>query len=108
MTGSGSPSILANMMPAIEHHVEWISDCITHCRETKCNRIEASDDAEEAWVAQTNELASHTLFPTCNSWYLGANILGKPRIFMPYLGFQRYLIACEEIVNNSYKGFSLS
>ncbi|USG61279.1 NAD(P)/FAD-dependent oxidoreductase [Sneathiella marina] len=108
ITGPGSPSVLANMMPAIEHHVEWISDCINHCRDTNCNRVEASNDAEEAWVAQTNELASHTLFPTCNSWYLGANIPGKPRIFMPYLGFQRYLAACEEIVNEGYKGFSLS
>jgi cyclohexanone monooxygenase len=108
ITGPGSPSVLANMMPAIEHHVEWISDCINYCQDRNYESVEAVAEAEQKWVKQTNRLASDTLFPTCNSWYLGANIPGKPRIFMPYLGFQRYLNTCEEVVNQGYKGFSFA
>ncbi|PHQ70048.1 MAG: cyclohexanone monooxygenase [Sneathiella sp.] len=108
VTGPGSPSVLANMMPAIEHHVEWIADCIDHLRTMKQRCIEAQPDAEENWVRQTNEIADRTLFPTCNSWYLGANIPGKPRVFMPYLGFQRYLEECEQVVADGYAGFTLA
>jgi len=108
VTGPGSPSVLANMMPAIEHHVEWIADCIDHLRTASRASIEAEDDAEEDWVHQTNEIADRTLFPTCNSWYLGANIPGKPRVFMPYLGFERYLEECEQVVASGYKGFKMA
>lgn len=106
VTGPGSPSVLANMMPAIEHHVEWIADCLIYMRNSGSQEIEALEKAEENWVNHTNEIAANSLFPSCNSWYLGANIPGKPRIFMPYLGFQRYLEVCEDVVENGYKGFS--
>src|SRR4051794_9644888 len=86
LTGPGSPCVLSNMMTSIEQHVEWVSDTIAYLREHGIDRIEASKDAEDAWVDHVNEVAGYTLFPAANSWYLGANVPGKPRIFMPYLG----------------------
>ena len=71
-------------------------------------RIEANAAAEDAWVAHVNEVAGRTLFPSCNSWYLGANIPGKPRVFMPYLGFPAYVQRCNEVERNGYEGFRLS
>ena len=71
------------------------------------SRIEASTDAEEAWVAHVNDVANATLFPSCNSWYLGANIPGKPRVFMPYLGFLTYCEKCDDVAAKSYEGFEL-
>ena len=71
-------------------------------------RIDATVEAEQAWVAHVNEVADETLFPTCNSWYVGANIPGKPRVFMPYLGFPPYVEKCNEVAANDYEGFALT
>ena len=107
ITGPGSPSVLANMIPGIEQHVNWIADCIEHMRERGLGRIEATPEAEADWVRHVNEIADRTIYPTCNSWYVGANIPGKPRVFMPYLGFPRYVAKCERVVANGYEGFRL-
>ncbi len=108
ITGPGSPSVLSNMLPSIEQHVNWIADCIAYMRERNLERIDASVEAEQAWVAHVNEVADETLFPTCNSWYVGANIPGKPRVFMPYLGYPQYVEKCKEVVSNQYEGFTLT
>ncbi len=107
VTGPGSPSVLANMIPAIEQHVEWITACIAHLRERGVATIQPTREAEDAWVEHVNEVADATLFPHCNSWYLGANVPGKPRVFMPYLGFPAYVAKCEEVVARGYEGFAL-
>ena len=108
VTGPGSPSVLTNMVPAIEQHVEWIADCIEHMRRNGYRRIEATQPAEDQWVAHVNEMASFTLFPTCNSWYLGANVPGKPRVFMPYISFPLYVEKCDAVAANGYEGFAFA
>ncbi len=108
VTGPGSPSVLSNMIPSIEQHVNWIADCIGHLEQRGLKRIEATREAEESWVAHVNEVADETLYPSCNSWYLGANVPGKPRVFMPYLGFPPYVEKCDEVASNGYEGFLLS
>ncbi len=107
ITGPGSPSVLSNMVPSIEQHVDFIGDFLTHMQERGAARVDPEPDAEAAWVAHVNEVGDATLFPTCNSWYLGANIPGKPRVFMPYLGFLAYCEKCDEVAANDYAGFSL-
>ncbi len=106
ITGPGSPSVLSNMLPSIEQHVNWIADCIDWLRERRLARIEATVAAEEAWVEHVNEVANGSLYPTCNSWYLGANVPGKPRVFMPYLGFPPYVQKCDEVAAKGYEGFA--
>ena len=108
ITGPGSPSVLTNMVPSIEQHVEWIADCIQYLREHELARIEATVEAEDAWVEHVNEVAGGSLYPSCNSWYLGANVPGKPRVFMPYLGFPPYVQKCNEVAEKGYEGFALS
>ena len=108
ITGPGSPSVLSNMVPSIEQHVNWITDCIAYMSEHGYTRIEARPDSQDAWVEHVNEIASVTLFPSCNSWYLGANVPGKPRVFMPYYGFQPYVEKCDEVAAKGYEGFALS
>ena len=109
ITGPGSPSVLANMIVAIEQHVEWIGDCLQYLRENSISTIEASGGAETRWVRLVNKIANQTLFPSgCNSWYTGANIPGKPRIFMPYLGYPSYVEKCELVASAGYRGFELS
>ncbi len=108
ITGPGSPSVLTNMVPSIEQHVEWIADCIGYLRDHGLTRIEATSEAEDAWVDHVNEIASQTLYPKGNSWYLGSNVPGKPRVFMPYLGFPPYVQKCNEVAENGYEGFALS
>lgn len=108
ITGPGSPSVLSNMLPSIEQHVEWIADCIGYMRDRGFAAIEASAQAEEEWVIHVGEVAGGTLYPTCNSWYLGANVPGKPRVFMPYLGFPPYVEKCDAVAANKYEGFELS
>ena len=111
VTGPGSPSVLCNMLVAIEQHINWISDCISHMEGNGLSQIEPTEQAEEQWVVQVNQVAEGTMYtaPSCNSWYLGANIPGKPRIFMPYVGgYPQYKARCDEIVANGYEGFSLS
>lgn len=110
ITGPGSPSVLSNMIVSIEQHVEWIDDCIGYLQANDFAAIEPSVEAENAWIEHVNEVASGTIFtaPTCNSWYLGANVPGKPRIFMPYVGgVGTYRQKCEEIAANGYEGFVL-
>jgi cyclohexanone monooxygenase len=109
ITGPGSPSVKMNMIYAIEQHVEWVVDCIDHLRSQDLDRIEPTKNAQEDWVEHTREVAEATLMPEANSWYVGANIPGKPRVFMPYFGgFERYWQLCEEIVADGYRGFDLS
>ncbi|HVZ09947.1 flavin-containing monooxygenase [Rhodopila sp.] len=110
ITGPGSPSVLTNMPVAIEQHADWISDCITYMRAKGLDRIEATPEAMTRWVAQVNEAGNATLLPMAkHSWYLGANIPGKPRVFMPYAGgMTRYRQICEAIAANGYEGFALT
>jgi cyclohexanone monooxygenase len=106
ITGPGSPSVLTNMIPTIEQHVEWIADCLCRLRERKLRRIEALPDAEAAWVSHVTETADRSLRPSCNSWYVGANVPGKPRVFMPYMGgMPAYRKKCEAVAANGYEGF---
>ncbi|MBT5572324.1 MAG: NAD(P)/FAD-dependent oxidoreductase [Alphaproteobacteria bacterium] len=107
ITGPGSPSVLTNMIPSIEQHVDWISDCLTHMRINGVSRIEPELDAQEEWVAHVNEIADLSMRSTCSSWYLGSNVDGKPRIFMPYIGgFPAYVRKCNEVVEAGYAGFA--
>ena len=109
ISGPGSPSVLSNMLPSIEQHVRWVADCIEYVRDRNLAGVEATLDAENEWTAHVNDVAGETLFPTCNSWYLGVNIPGKPRIFMPYIGgFPAYREKCDEVAANGYEGFALS
>ncbi|MFP5460471.1 MAG: flavin-containing monooxygenase [Gammaproteobacteria bacterium] len=105
VSGPGSPSVLTNMIVSIEQHVEWISDCIAYMRANGHRAIEATPEAEEGWVAHVNAVADRTLFPGCNSWYLGANVPGKPRVFMPLIGFPDYVAKCDQVAARGYEGF---
>ena len=108
ITGPGSPSVLSNMPVSIEQHVEWIADTIDDMNERGLDLIEADPQAEADWVAHVNEIASMTMFPLADSWYLGANIPGKPRVFMPYSGgVGAYREKCDEVRANDYEGFVL-
>jgi cation diffusion facilitator CzcD-associated flavoprotein CzcO len=107
VSGPGSPSVLINMVVSAEHHIDWIADAVAHITATGHRTIEATDDAAHAWVAHVNAVAGMTLFPTCNSWYLGANVPGKPRVFMPLLGFPPYADKCAQVAENGYDGFTL-
>jgi cation diffusion facilitator CzcD-associated flavoprotein CzcO len=110
ITGPGSPSVLCNMPVAIEQHADWIADCIAYLRAKGLERIEARPEAVEKWIAEVNEVANRTLLPLAkHSWYLGANIPGKPRVFMPYAGGMiRYREICESVAARDYEGFVLS
>lgn len=108
VSGPGSPSVLTNMIMSIEQHVEWIMDCMVHMRDVGCSTIEATEQSQANWVQHVNAIAEFTLFPSCNSWYLGANVPGKPRVFMPLLGFPDYVVKCNEVVANDYEGFVLA
>lgn len=109
VTGPGSPSVISNMLPAIEQHVNWITDCIDYMRSKGLRRIEAQGDAEKAWVAHVGEVAGRSLRSTCDSWYIGANVPGKPRVYMPYIGgVPVYAQKCDQVVADGYDGFALS
>ena len=108
ITGPGSPSVLSNMLPSVEQHVNWVSECIDYLQQRGVRTIEPTEDAENQWVEHVNEVAHTTLYPNCNSWYLGANIPGKPRIFMPYLGVPPYVAKCKEVAARGYEGFALT
>jgi cyclohexanone monooxygenase len=107
VTGPGSPSVLTNMMVAIDHHVTWIGDCLGYLTEHGVDSIEATEAAEKDWVEHVNKMADKTLYPSCNSWYLGANIPGKTRVFMPLVGFPGYVEICDKVTANDYAGFEL-
>jgi cyclohexanone monooxygenase len=109
ITGPGSPSVLSNMMVSIEQHVDWIADCIAHMRDRGLDTMEANKDAEDKWVAHVNEVAHTTLYPQADSWYMGANIPGKPQIFMPYIGgVGAYRQICNEVAAKGYEGFAMT
>jgi len=109
VTGPGSPSVLVNMAVAIEHHVDWIVDCIATLHERGLASIDATVEAEDDWVDHVNAVANLTLFPHANSWYMGANVPGKPRVFMPYIGgFPRYDEICRDVAADDYRGFTLT
>ena len=108
ITGPGSPSVLSNMITSIEQHVEWISDCINYMHEQQKVEIDADLQSEEDWGEHVEDVASATLRYGSNSWYVGANVPGKRRIFMPYAGgIPKYNEKCEEVATNGYKGFTL-
>jgi cyclohexanone monooxygenase len=108
ITGPGSPSVLASMIQAIEQHVDWLVDCLGHMRDVGASTIEARLEDEDAWVEHVNEVSKVSLRSTCSSWYVGANIPGRPRVFMPYIGgFPIYVQKCNEVMNNGFDGFVL-
>jgi cyclohexanone monooxygenase len=109
ITGPGSPSVLSNMIVSIEQHVDWIADCLQNLTSRQLDCIEATVEAQDAWVDHVNQVAHTTLYPSAASWYMGANIPGKPRVFMPYIGgVGAYRQTCDDIAANGYKGFQLS
>jgi cyclohexanone monooxygenase len=109
ITGPGSPSVLSNMIVSIEQHVDWIADCVTYLNRRGLTAIEPTVEAEDGWVAHVNEVGNMTLYPRASSWYMGANVPGKPRIFMPYIGgVGAYRQKCDDVAARRYEGFALS
>jgi cation diffusion facilitator CzcD-associated flavoprotein CzcO len=109
ITGPGSPSVLSNMVVSIEQHVDWIADCIDYLGRHEARRIEPTTEAEQAWVAHVNEVGNFTLFPRAGSWYTGANIPGKPRVFMPYIGgVGAFRSKCDDVAAKDYEGFAVT
>jgi cation diffusion facilitator CzcD-associated flavoprotein CzcO/acetyl esterase/lipase len=107
ITGPGSPSVLSNMVVSIEQHVDWVSACLARMRAEHLDVIEATPVAEAGWVQHVNDCADITLYPRANSWYMGANVPGKPRVFLPYVGgVDRYRKTCDEVVRRDYLGFT--
>jgi cyclohexanone monooxygenase len=107
ITGPGSPSVLTNMLVSIQHHVEWITDCLSWLRSNQHATIEVSPTAQDQWVQHVNTVADATLYQSCSSWYLGANVPGKPRVFMPLPGFPAYVQRCADVARENYLGFLL-
>jgi cyclohexanone monooxygenase len=109
ITGPGSPSVLTNMPTSIEQHVEWIARCIEDLRRTGRRVIEPTPEAEVAWTGHVAEASQFGLFNRADSWYLGANIPGKKRVFMPYVGgLANYRARCEDVAAGDYEGFLVS
>jgi cyclohexanone monooxygenase len=106
ITGPGSPSVLASMIQAIEQHVDWMLDCMAHMRDIGADTIEPVQRYEDEWVEHVNEVSKVSLRSTCSSWYVGANIEGRPRVFMPYIGgFPIYVQKCNEVMTAGFEGF---
>jgi cation diffusion facilitator CzcD-associated flavoprotein CzcO len=108
VAGPGSTSAFTNVMVSIEHHTKWIVDCVLFLSKTGRETIEATREAEAAWIEHVYTVAKRTVYLTCNSWYLGANIPGKPRVFMPLFGFPAYAAKCAEVVERDYEGCVLT
>ena len=109
ITGPGSPGVKSQMILSIEQHTDWITDCIANMLVNGVTRAEAELEAEAKWIEHVNEVANSTLYPQANSWYVGANIPGKPRIFMPYVGgVEAYKKICDEVVAKGYEGIQLA
>jgi acetyl esterase/lipase len=109
ITGPGSPSVLSNMAVSIEQHIDWVSGCISHMRDEGMDTIEPTPAAEAGWVQHVNDCADITVFPLANSWYMGANIPGKTRVFLPYIGgVGRYRSICNEVARRDYLGFAFT
>lgn len=108
ITGPGSPSVLSNMAVSIETHADWVLDCLDHLGASGFDVIEPTDTAEAGWTQHVNDCADITLYPTANSWYMGANVPGKPRYFLPYCaGVDFYRVSLDEVVARAYLGFKL-
>jgi len=108
ITGPGSPSVLSNMIVSIEQHVDWITESLAYLASHGLHSIEPSEEAQDEWVEHVNTVANFTLFPQANSWYMGANVPGKPRTFMPYIGgLAAYVQKCADVAANGYEGFIL-
>jgi cyclohexanone monooxygenase len=106
ITGPQSPSVLNNMILGIEHHVRWITNCIDFMRRHGLRSIEPTPEAQSGWDDEVRAAASETLYPQAESWYVGANIPGKPRVFMVYVGgFDKYVRTCDAIAEKGYEGF---
>ncbi len=106
ITGPGSPSVLANMIQSIEQHADWMIDCMAHMRDIGAETIEPVQSFEDDWVEHVNEVAAISLRSTCSSWYVGANVPGRPRVFMPYIGgFPVYVQKCNEVMDHGFEGF---
>jgi cyclohexanone monooxygenase len=109
ITGPGSPSVKTNMISAIEQHVDWITDLVEHMSAKGKSKFQAKAEAQEKWVQHVNEVADSTLYPKANSWYIGANIPGKPRVFMPYVaGLDKYRQICDDVAKEDYRGISIN
>jgi cyclohexanone monooxygenase len=109
ITGPSSPSVLSNMMVSIEQHVDWITDCIAFLRERGAGAIDATREAEDDWAAHVELVGNATVYSSADSWYMGSNVPGKPRIFMAYIGgVGAYRQKCDEVARNGYEGFGLS
>ncbi len=107
VTGPGCPAILTNVIASIEHHVEWIADYITYMRAEGITRFEATPDAQAEWVKHVADMAAMTLYPTAASWYMGANVPGKPRVFLAYIGgLHNYRDRCDQLAADGYVGFA--
>jgi cyclohexanone monooxygenase len=101
--------VLTNMVHSIETHVDWIMNLLSYAEKKGAQRVEATNNAEDAWVKHVSDLASQTLYPLAKSWYNGSNIEGKPRVFMAYVaGVPAYRKEIEEVAAENYKGFALS
>jgi len=108
ITGPGSPSVLASMIQAIEQHVDWLADCMAHMRDVGAATIEPKREDENAWVEHVTDVSTVSLRSTCSSWYVGTNIPGRPRVFMPYIGgFPVYVQKCNEVMSAGFDGFVL-
>jgi cation diffusion facilitator CzcD-associated flavoprotein CzcO/acetyl esterase/lipase len=109
ITGPGSPSVLSNMMVSIEQHVDWIADCLARLRADDLTTVEPTETAEAGWMTHVGDCAQITLYPQANSWYMGANVPGKPRVFLPYVGgVDMYRKACDDVAANDYLGLRRS
>src|SRR5882757_2999116 len=109
VTGPGSPSVLSNMRLSIEQHVDWITDCIRYLDEHNIASIEADEAAQDSWVQHVAEVAEPTVVAHARNWYVGANVPGKPRMFMPYIGgVPVYRETCEKVAADGYQGFELT
>ena len=105
VTGPGSPSVLSNMVPSLELHVEWISQCIEWMRDNNKNVIESTKAVEDEWMALVNEVADQTVYKSCNSWYNGSNIEEKAKDFLPFIGVPPYTEKITEVAEKNYQGF---
>lgn len=108
LVGPGSPSVLANVVIAAEQHVEWVTDLIVHLDQRGVKAIEPQQQAQDEWVDHVNAVAEGTLYTSCDSWYLGANVPGKARVFMPLFGFPAYEAKCNAVAAGGYSGFDIS
>jgi len=107
ITGPSSPCVLSNMIVSIEQHVDWVADCVQWMRERDLAEIEATEAAEDEWVRHVEEVGNMTLYPTADSWYMGSNVPGKPRVLLAYVGgVGAYRQLCDDVAAEGYRGFA--